>query len=55
MIQNVYSWYFLKKLQRPQFYMWNVHIKYDHVWDVTILCSVTHQKLFYLCYITYDT
>ena len=31
--------------------MWNVHIKYDHV----ILSSVTHQKLFYLCYITYDT
>ena len=45
----------LIELQRPQFYMWNVHIKYDHVWEVTILCSVTHQNLFYLCYIAYDT
>ena len=55
MIQNVYSRNFWLKFQRPQFYMWNVHNKYDHVWEVTILCSVTHQNLFYLCYKTYDT
>ena len=55
MIQTVYSYKLYVKLQRPLFYMWNVHIKFDHVWDVTIQCSVTHQKLFYLCYITYDT
>ena len=55
MIQNVYSRKFWLKLQRPQSYMWNVHIEYDHVWEVTILCSVTHQNLFYLCYKTYDT
>ena len=54
-IQNVYSRNFWLKYQGPQFYMWNVHKRYDHVWEVTILCSVTHQNLFYLCYKTYDT